>query len=380
MVFFLPALGLFGAGAASLPFVGQSIGREGERARQERERTGTSRTLRGDLGILGRAIRDPGAEGRSAFGSYFLGPQSLPTTQRMPSSGRVPGRVGDGRKPPAGGEIDWVSVLGGLQGAGGGGGGGGPRVPRELFRLQQTAEEQAMLERELADIEARRSAGDTALREGWGKVQSQNQAAAEKARSMVAEKGDTAAGYWTQAAQQATDLAEQRAAASGEFAGRAEIDIDPQGGAADFIQFMQSQAPAERQFAARQQEILGEDLDWMAGMASAQGEAYAGDLRREANVMSFERAREHNLRVQDRINQERMMLAQMQMQASGGGGGQQVDPLARLAEMVGTAAVLNNPSALAAQLGIDVPTATQMIRDYLAGTTQSVMATRPPTP
>jgi hypothetical protein len=235
--------------------------------------------------------------------------------------------------------------------------------------LSETPEEAAMLAREMADIEARRAAGDIALRQGWGSVQSANLAAAEKARSMAAQSGEQAAASWSQAAQQARDLSAQRAQAAGQFAGRAGIDVDPTGGAADFIGFMESQAPAERRFAERQQEILGSDLDWMAGMAGSQGEAYAGDLQRQANVMSFERAREHNLRVQERTSSERMTLAQMQMEAQATNAQlaakrDEFSPSARYTELVVEAASTGNPSLLANATGMSVPQAAQEIEKF----------------
>jgi hypothetical protein len=269
----------------------------------------------------------------------------------------------------SGGEVDWVSILKALEGQRPSGGGVG--VDRSLFQLSETPEEAAMLAREMADIEARRSAGDTALRTGWSNVQAQNQAAAEKARSMAAQSGEQAAASWSQAAQQARDLSAQRAQAAGQFAGRAGIDVDPTGGAADFIGFMESQAPAERRFAERQQEILGSDLDWMAAMAGSQGEAYAGDLRRQANVLSFERAREHNLRVQERTSSERMTLAQMQMQAQATNAQlaarrDEFSPSARYTELLGEAASTGNPSLLANATGMSVPQAAAEIRKFWA--------------
>jgi len=248
---------------------------------------------------------------------------------RAADAARLQGQANRFAAGPAAEEPDWASILSAMGGTGGGGGG----VPSGMFRLYETPEEQQMLARELAEIERRQAAGEVALRQGWGEVQSANAAAAEKARAMVSERGETAAGYWTQAAQQARDLAAQRAAAAGDFAGRAAIDVSPDAGSADWVGFMESQAPSERRFAERQQEILGEDLDWMAGMAAAQGQAYAGDLRRQADVMSFERAREHNLRVQDRINQERMALANMQFTAGQSAQAQQ-SPLEKAAALI----------------------------------------------
>lgn len=276
-----------------------------------------------------------------------------------------------GQRPSAVGEVDWASILAGLEGQRPGSG-----VDRSLFRLSETPEEAATLAREMADLEARQSAGEVALRAGWGNVQSANAAAAEKARAMRAERGDAAAGEWTQAAQQARDLATERARAAGEFEGRAAIDISPEAGVADWAGFMESQAPAERRLAERQQEILGQDLDWLASMAGAQAEAYVGDLQRQSAMLAFERSREHNLRVQDRIAQERMALAQMEQQATAQAAS--FSPVSQLNDLVGAAAVMNSPELLAQQLGVTPQQAQQMITNFLRGTTQTVLAANPP--
>ena len=215
------------------------------------------------------------------------------------------------------GKSDWTAIVEALGNLGGDGGGFTPvRVQRDLFQLAETPEEQALLARELADIEARRAAGTEALGAGWAQLSQANAAAAEKARQQVMQYGDAAAAAWTDAANRARSLAAERAQAAGSAAGRQSINVSPTGGAADFIAFMESQAPAAGQFAQRTQETLASDLDWLASTATAQGQAYQGDLQRQANVMAFERAREHNRAVQDRIGEERMALADMEFRAA----------------------------------------------------------------
>ncbi len=389
----LPALGL-GAGLSSIPLIGRSMSGSGStRSRTDNSSRGPTISATSpsgkprsrfnqDLRWLGGLLAAPFNPTVDAFSEYFRATKPTgggvgPDIQEDPRS-YGPGPAGGG-----GGAVDWASILAALEGQRPSGGGVG--VNRSLFQLSETPEEAAMLASEIADIEARRAAGDIALREGWGKVRAVNVAAADKARSMVVQVGEDGAAVWSQAAQQALDLAEQRAEAAGQFEGRAGIDVDPTGGAADFVGFMESQAPAERRFAERQQEILGSDLDWMAGMAESQGEAYAGDLRRQSNVLSFERAREHNMRVQDRTSGERMMLAQMEMQAQATNAqlaaqAGQFDPFAQLNNMVGAAAVMGNPGLLAQQLNITPAQAQQMIDNFLRGTQATVQAATPVRP
>jgi hypothetical protein len=310
---------------------------------------------------------------------YAVGPRTAAEQEAIQGylSGQTgtPRRTGDFAYGDGGlGNVNWESILAAMEGQRP----GGMSVDRSLFQLSETPEERAMLEAEIADIEARRAAGDVALRAGWGTVQASNSAAAQKARDMAAASGADAAAVWSNAAQQARDLAEERGRAAGQFEGRAAIDIDPQGGAADFVGFMESQAPAERRFAERQQEILGSDLDWMAGMAGSQGEAFAADLQRQANVLSFERAREHNLRVQDRTSQERMVLAQMQQQAQAANMQRDAfNPLQQINELVGGAAVMGSPEILAQQLGVTTREAQRMIDNFLSGTRQTILAANP---
>jgi hypothetical protein len=320
-----------------------------------------------DLRWIGGLLAAPFNPTMDAITGYFRAPSAATADfTGLPDS--TPGSTIPAPSKP--GTTDWSAIIAALSAQDAAGPGVGVR--RDLFRLSETPEEAAMLERELADIEARRAAGDIALRSGWGNVQSANAAAAEKARSLINERGETSAAIWSQAAQQARDLAAERAGAAGQFEGRAGIDVSPDAGVADWAGFMESQAPAERRFAERQQEILGSDLDWMAGMAGSQAEAYAGDLRRQASVMSFERAREHNLRVQDRVNQERMMLAQMEQSASAANAqlsaqrGTMADRVLPLLPTVMLAGE-SGPALLASATGLDPAIAAELVRSYGSG-------------
>lgn len=378
----LPFIGL-GAGTASLPFVGQSLRRERKRYDDERARTGSSRTLFGDLGVLGRAIADPGAEGRSAPTRYIFGPGGAPS--RTVDFTGVPSSTPRSTIPAPSGPVDpdFAAIIALLEAQRPSG--GGVSVNRGLFNLSETGEEARMFEREQADIEARRVAGEEAVRAGFGNVQAANAAAASKARSMVASAGDAAAATWSDAAQQARIIAARQAQESGAFAGRAQIDVSPDAGSADFVGFMESQAPAERALAERRQEMSAADFDFMSAMAGSQAEAYAGDLQRQAGMMSFERAREHNIRVQDRISQERMLLAQMEQQAQAtnatlAAARDQFDPFTQINNIVGAAAVAGSPALLAQQLQITVPQAQVMIENFLTGTNRTVQAATPVRP
>jgi len=371
---FAPLLGL-GAGLASIPFMGKSInsGATGQLVDNSLRGPQVSATTPSgaprsrfsqDLRWLGGLIGEPFKPTIDAFSGYFRSPRPE-TSRTLDFTGATTpdwaAKAATGTTLPTTSSVDWENIFAALSG----GAGDGVRVDRSLFNLQETPEEAAMLAREMAEIQRRQAEGDVALRAGWGNVQAANSAAAERARAMAAQSGEQAAAVWSQAAQQARDLAAQRAQAAGQFEGRAGIDVDPEGGASDWVSFMESQAPAERRFAERQQEMLGSDLDWMAGMAGAQGQAFAADLGRQANVMSFERAREHNLRVQDRISQERMTLAQLEQQAQIANASRQpTDAATRYSNILSLAASTGNPNLLAAQTGMSVPQAEQEIANF----------------
>lgn len=264
--------------------------------------------------------------------------------------------------------IDWASIFDQFAGDGA----GGVSVPTGLFNLYETRMEREMLARELADLEARRSAGELALRAGWGEVQSVNSAAAEKARGMVAGAGDAGAAIWTDAADRSRELAAAVAAEAGGFEGRAPIDIGT-GGVDQWAGFMESQAPAQRAFAEGQQTILADDAQWMADLAASQGEAYVGDLNRQANFLAFDRAREHNNRVQDRINSERMILAQMQMQADATNAqlGARGGAAGKFMEDAMLAATMGQPGMLVAMYpGLTPEQAESIVTELIGGLTE----------
>lgn len=268
----------------------------------------------------------------------------------------------------------WVDLINSIN-AQSGGGYTPVTVQRDLFQLAQTPEEQALLQQELADIEARRVAGSEALGTSWAQVSSTNAAAAEKAREQVVQFGDEAAAAWVSAAERARELAAERAQAAGAAAGRQSINVSPTGGAEDFIAFMEAQAPAARQFAERTQQTQAADLDFLSRLGAAQGAAYQGELQRQASAMAAQRAAEHNRAVQERIAAERMALADMEFRAAStnaqlaqaaaqqtGRGAQELQSALTTALFAGDA---QGPGVLAALLGLS-PSRAQALYDSAA--------------
>ena len=336
-------LGL-GSGAAYAPFYVRDVARAlpdvREQAAERRAELGTDGVPFPDTPFgpggaasrAGRAALTPIVDDLAAARERLFGPRR-PAAPATSASTDAPAATTTPTGPATRPSDDVVAgILGGLgagdgAGAGGLGGGsvgggpvgGGPvggGVPRNLFQLQETDEERALVARAIADIQRRRDEGTAALREGWGNVARINTAASEKARGMVAERGDRGEAIWTGAEERTREEAARRAAAAGQFEGRAAIDIDELGGAEDFVRFMQSQAPAERALAEAEQRAFAEDLEFLAQMSGQQGEAYAADLNRFAAAMEFERQAQHDRDVQARIDMERMALAQMEFQAN----------------------------------------------------------------
>jgi hypothetical protein len=287
---------------------------------------------------LARLATSPSGQAAGIGAAQYLstrgGRGELENTELRSSLANTPGNVRPAYAPP-----------GGLFGTGtGGGGGGGGGFNSALFQLTETEEERRLLQRALDDITARQRAGDQALKTGWSQLQTSNRVAADKARGMAVEYGDRASQLWSQAAQQARESADVRAQAEGQWAGMQAMETDSSA-ATPTIEYMQTQAPAEQVYAERQGNILASDYEWMAESAGEQGQAYRGQLMRDANIISAQIAQEHNQRVLDRIANERMMMAQMQASSGSGSGGQEFDPV-RVNNILGMAIRFRDPNYL----------------------------------
>lgn len=184
-----------------------------------------------------------------------------------------------------------------------------------LLPLAETEQEKAALESILADLQARAEAGMEALGTAWGEVQRRNQAAADKARSMVAQVGARAGAMWVQMAQAALEKAGVIAQQFGQQAGRQAINISPTAGAQNFAALMGALAPAYQAVAEFGQERLAGDLGFLSGLAGMQGAAYQGELERTLAIQSAQAAADHNKRVQERIAANQRTAAEMISQA-----------------------------------------------------------------
>ena len=185
-----------------------------------------------------------------------------------------------------------------------------------LFALEQTPQERAAIEAELADLQQRAEAGSAALASGWAQVSRTNKIASDKARLMAAQAGRDAQAMWSNAAQQALASATQRANFESSAAGMQAVNISPSAGVEDWVGFMQAQAPRAGLFAQRTGDVLSRDLAYLAESASAQGQAYQGELARTAAIQAATAARDHNRTVLARIASERQALAGLVGQAT----------------------------------------------------------------
>jgi hypothetical protein len=187
-------------------------------------------------------------------------------------------------------------------------------IDRSLYQFEETAAEAQALADARADLDARARAGAQSIMNSWQAVETNNRAAAEKARALAEQYGADAGGLWVNAANQAREASVLRAAAAMANAGRAPIDLDPLAGGGAFIAAMESLAMPESRRAIAEGEMQAERADWAANMAQAQSAAYQGELKRTSMIMAADMAREHNARVLDRIGRERLALSEAERQ------------------------------------------------------------------
>lgn len=187
-------------------------------------------------------------------------------------------------------------------------------VDRNLYLLEESAAEAQALADARADIDARARAGAQAVANTWQTVQETNRAAAEKSLLLAQQYGSSAAGLWTDAANQAREASVLRAAAAMANAGRSFIDLDPLAGSEDFIAAMESLAIPEGERAYAEGIMQAKRSEDFAAMAGRQSAAYQGELKRTSIIMAVDMAKEHNARVFERIGRERLALSDAERQ------------------------------------------------------------------
>jgi transposase len=205
----------------------------------------------------------------------------------------------------------------------GGGGRGGyspsfvdTRAAEAMFRLSETPEESAMLERLLADLDFRGQAGTEAVLGGWSQVQQVNSAAAAKAAQMARDAGPEAARLWTDAAQSVLNLSSQAASVLGSTPGMQRVNISPTAGSSQIAALLAAEAPRAQQLAERMGLASSEQIAAQARTAGMMGQAYAGEIQRTVLIQANQARQAHNQRVLDRVNAERQAVAQMRFQAA----------------------------------------------------------------
>jgi hypothetical protein len=189
-------------------------------------------------------------------------------------------------------------------------------IDRNLYALEETAAERQALIDARADLDARARAGAESIVNTWRIAEDNNRLAAEKARVIAQQYGDAASGLWTNAANQAREASVLRAAAMMAQQGRAPIDLDPMAGGGAFIAAMETLARPEAERAFAEGQMQAERSEFMGDLAAAQSAAYQGELKRTSMIMAADMAREHNVRVLERIGRERLALQEAERQSS----------------------------------------------------------------
>lgn len=184
---------------------------------------------------------------------------------------------------------------------------------REQFNFSETAEEKRMLSRALADIEAQRDAGYQAIEQGYADAVAQANERGASSEQATAEETAAVAGLYSDA---------QTAVREGAAATNAAYDAEGGGalgagadggsaGAEDFARMLAAEGASEQALTQRLGNITAEGAGWMADTLAGQGQAAQGDLNRMALATRNRADMEHQRRVQERIQQERMMFNQM---------------------------------------------------------------------
>lgn len=319
-------------------------------------------------GVVNRipTTRAPVSGSLGRFPSLGQPPNQTSTAQRWRglTPGEPPNQV---RTPQSDGGIDW-GAAGSDGGSGGGGGGGGFRAAswsapsigrtridqsmlnsrahldraiadinsarqnalkersgldtqfqrrmnelRKQFQFTESAEEKRQLSRMVGELERQRDEGYRAIGAGYQRAVEQVQArgaqAAESTAAEQAEVGSLYAGAVGQVQGEAAALNEAADAAGGGALG-----VGADGGsaeAADWAALLAAEGASSQAMTRRLGDITQEGIGWMGDTLRGQEQAQQGDLRRLAMATQAQARMQHDQRVQDRINQERMVFNQM---------------------------------------------------------------------
>lgn len=179
---------------------------------------------------------------------------------------------------------------------------------RERYQFAETPEEKAQIQFLLGDLEQRRDAGKSAIKQVYDTAIADASERAGLMREDAQESGEQTSELYKQAAEDTaamfSDLDEEQDSAFG--VGGEEQSSNAQ----DWVAVMNAAAPREATAARQLGETAAEDVAYLGESMNEQRGAQQAQMERLAMQMHTAAKQQHDQRVQDRINQERMQFAQ----------------------------------------------------------------------
>lgn len=176
----------------------------------------------------------------------------------------------------------------------------------EQYRLSETERERQQLEDLLSDLHRQRTEAEAQLATGYNRARQNVLGRLEETTGAAPEAIERAASDFESSYSAVRD-AERQAAQDTDMAG---IPVGAGAQASGAGERIEDAAGAARQAAAGREQILQDDLAWLADTLQAEGQAQVGETRRLGQQLGAAARRDHDRRVSDRIQQERMAQAQ----------------------------------------------------------------------
>lgn len=179
---------------------------------------------------------------------------------------------------------------------------------RERYQFAETPEEKAQIQFLLGDLEQRRDAGKSAIKQVYDTAIADASERAGLMREEAQESGEQTSELYRQAAKGTavmfSDMDGDQDSAFG--VGGEPVSSNAQ----DWVAVMNAAAPREATAARQRGETAAEDVAFLGESMNEQRGAQQAQLERLAMQIQAAARQQHGQRVQDRVNAERMQFAQ----------------------------------------------------------------------
>ena len=175
---------------------------------------------------------------------------------------------------------------------------------RSMYNKSETDLEKEQIRRILADIEAQRDAGLTAIRDGYASTSAGMRTQAEGVRADALTRGQEFGGRISGVGSDLEQrLIDQQAlsAQDNRGLGVGAANIDPTN---EWVNLINTIAPMQQNYTQGMGELAASGVDWLANTVDAQGRAQQGDLQRLAAATRSGAQISHDRRVGDRVQRE----------------------------------------------------------------------------